>query len=61
MSTANQLEINRHKEVWSEPVIALHLSVQKKELENRENAVEPVEGHGTLPPAALATWAESEI
>ena len=54
MSTTNQRRLNGHREVQSEPVIALHLSVQKKELKNTENAVELAMVQGAF--ATSSSW-----
>lgn len=50
---------NGHREVPSEAVIALHLSVQKKEFDNTENSAE-LDMIGASRPISLGTWAESE-
>lgn len=54
MSATNQQRLNGHKEVQSEPVIALHLSVQKKVLENTENAAGLANVQGAF--ATSSSW-----
>lgn len=51
--------LNGHREVPSEAVIALHLSVQKKEFENTENSAE-LDMIRASRPISLGTWAESD-